>query len=138
MGSVLRFGVAGLNRGKLFVQAINRIPDCRVVAVCDQNPKALPAGEGVAGHTDYDKFIREPGLDVVAIVTPGPLHFQQASLALERGLHVLCETPCVYSVDEARRIVEIVQRTGVRYMLCEDYIWMGWVERLREWIDAGR
>jgi len=42
--------------------------------------------------------------DLVAVITPGPLHAPQSIAALEAGAHVLVETPNVYSADQAREI----------------------------------
>jgi predicted dehydrogenase len=132
----LRCGVAGLRRGRLFVEIFDGLPDCQIVAVCDINPKALADFSNLATHTDFGAFLGE-GLDVVAVVTPGPAHAEQSVRALEAGGHVLCETPCVYSLDEAAAVVDAVRRTGRKYMLAEDYIWTGWARALKAKAEAG-
>ena len=132
--SELRCGVAGLGRGRLFVDIFDRLEGCRTVAVCDADPRRLADFAHLAAHTDYDAFLGE-GLDVVAVITPGPVHADQSVRALDAGAHVLCETPCVYSVEEASAVVETVRRTGRKYMLAEDYIWRAWAAAL---IAAGR
>lgn len=126
----LRCGVAGLNRGRLFVEMLGKLPGCDMVAVCDTNPQALGEFSYLAAHTDYAAFLAE-GLDVVAVITPGPVHAEQSVRALEAGAHVLCETPCVYSLAEAREVVAAAARTGRKFMLAEDYLWMGWAEALK-------
>ena len=132
-----RWGVAGLGRGASFVQWLNAIDGCEVVAVCDANPNALTRFDAVPTYTDYGKFIDKSTLDAVAVITPGPEHADQALQALERGVHVLSETPCVYSIEEAKAIVDAVTRTGCRYMLAEDYVWLGWTQALRQIVDSG-
>jgi len=132
----LRCGVAGLVRGRLFLDIFERLPQCEMVAVCHSRPRPLPEYSHLAVHTDFGAFLAE-GLDVVAVVTPGPLHADQSIRALEAGTHVLCETPCVYSLDEAKAVVAAVRRTGRKYMLAENYIWLGWVEELKARADAG-
>jgi len=133
----LKCGVAGLGRGKLFVKRFEEIDGCEVTAVCDANPTALADHERYACYSDFGKFICESELDVVAIITPGPVHAEQSLMAMEQGVHVLCETPCVYSLDEAQSIVATVRRTGVKYMLSEDYLYMGHVQRWKEIVDSG-
>jgi len=98
----LRCGVAGLRRGRQFVDIL--------------------LGEG---------------LDVVAVITPGPVHAEQSVRALSAGAHVLCETPCVYSVEEARAVVAAARRAGRKFMLAEDYIWQGWAGAIKAQADAG-
>jgi len=122
--------VAGLRRGRLFVDLFNETDECEVVAVCDPVEKALEGFEGIAVHQDYDQFL-EAGLDIVAVITPGPAHAEQAILALQSGAHVLCETPCVYSIAEARAVVRACNESGKTFMLAEDYIWNGWAESIK-------
>ena len=133
-----RCGVAGLGRGRSFVDKLGQVPGCEVVAVCDSNEKALADYGSLACYTDYEEFIREAGLDVVAAITPGPVHAEQSVLAMENGAHVLCETPCVYSLEEAQQVVDTVRKTGLKYMLAENYVYMGWVEACQKLVDDGR
>jgi predicted dehydrogenase len=133
----VRCGVAGLGRGKLFVSILEKIPGCRVVAVCDPNPVVLGEFGRYKRCTDYDELL-DTGLDLVAVISPGPEHAAQSVKALGRGAHVLCETPCVYSVAEAEAVIRAVRRSGRKYMLAENYIWMGWFETLRQWHREGR
>ncbi len=133
----LRCGVAGLRRGKLFVKTLSAIEDCEVVAVCDPNPASFEDLSGPATHTDYGSFLDEK-LDIVAVISPGPVHADQSLQALERGANVLCETPCVYSLDEAQQIAAAVEKTGLKYMLAEDYIWSGWFVALQRMAAEGK
>lgn len=132
----LRCGVAGLGRGQAFVSAFNEIEACVMVAVCNRSPSALDAYPDLVTHTDYGEFLKED-LDIVAVVTPGPVHAEQSIQALEAGCHVICETPNVYSLDEAKSVIAAVKASGKKYMLAENYIWMGWVIELKKKIDDG-
>ena len=133
----LRCGVSGLRRGREFIQVLSALEDCEVVAACDPNPATFEGLSGIKTCTDYDEFVGQK-LDVVAVISPGPAHTEQSLKALEGGSHVLCETPCVYSLDEARSIVRLVRKTGLKYMLAEQYIWMGWCAALRRMVEEGK
>ena len=65
----LRCGVAGLGRGRSFVNWLNALPECEVVAVCDTKPQALEPFSGLKTFTDYEEFIWRSNLDVVAVIT---------------------------------------------------------------------
>ncbi len=135
--NTLRVGVAGLGRGRLFVDVLGGIDECEVVAVCAPREKALaPYRDRMAVHTEYDAFLGE-GLDIVAVITPGPVHAEQSVKAMRAGAHVLCETPCVYSLAEAREVVDAVRSTGKTFMLAEDYIWQGWSEHIKRKAEEG-
>ncbi len=114
---MLRVGVAGLGRGRLFVDLFSRTEGCEVVAVCDPVESALEPYGHLATHTDYESFLRER-LDVVAVITPGPLHAAQCVGAMVAAAQVLRETPCVYSI-------------------AEDYAWMGWAVNLKKKAQEG-
>ena len=132
----LRCGVVGLGRGKQFVRALSQIEGCEVVAVCDPNPATFK-DLSCRCFASYREFLDEP-LDIVAVISPGPVHAEQSLAALERGRHVLCETPCVYSVEEARAVVEAVRRTGLKFMLAENYIWMSWFAEVQGMAAEGK
>ena len=133
----LRCGVAGLRRGKQFVETLAATSGCKVVAACDPDPAAFEGLSGLDTFTDYDEFLDQK-LDVVAVISPGPVHAEQSLKAMERGAHVLCETPNVYSLDEARAVVKMVRKTGLKYMLAENVPWMGWAVGLRRLAQDGK
>ncbi len=133
----LRCAVAGLNRGAGFVMRLRQNPHCEVVAVCDTRAEKLAEHPGIAGFTDFQRMLDEVRPDVVAIITPGPLHAPQAMAALQAGAHVLVETPNVYSAGQAREIVDLVRERGLKYMLAENLVYMGWCQRLKTAVEDG-
>ena len=132
----LRVGVVGLGRGQMFVDLFREHADCEVVAVCDPVDQLLGTYSDIVATTSYDEFLAT-GPDIVAVVSPGPVHAEQSVKAMEAGAHVLCETPCVYSVEEAASVVETSKRTGRKCMLAEDYLWMGWAVKMKQMAADG-
>jgi len=132
----LRVGVVGLGRGQMFVDLFRERPDCEVVAVCDPVEQMLGKYSEIVATTSYDEFLATDP-DIVAVISPGPVHAGQSVKAMEAGAHVLCETPCVYSVDEATSVVETSEKTGRKYMLAEDYLWMGWAVKIKQMAEEG-
>jgi predicted dehydrogenase len=135
--ATLRCGIIGLGRGRLFFDKLRAVDGCQVVAVCDPREAALDPFRSLACYTDHEAMLDREQLDLVAVVSPGPAHAAQSIAALLRGAHVICETPCVYSLEEARAVVDAVRGTGLKYMLAEDYVYAGFVQRWREIIGAG-
>src|SRR6202043_1178425 len=58
-------------------------------------------------ETDETRTCGQYQLDGVIICSPTPRHHDQASLALERGLHVLCEKPLA---SDRTQIVDLIER----------------------------
>jgi predicted dehydrogenase len=70
--------------------------------------------------TDLKHAIEHPETDVVVVGLPNHLHEEAVTLAAEAGKAVLCTKPLARNVDEARRILEGVERTGVFAGYLED------------------
>ncbi|CAN5434122.1 N/A [soil metagenome] len=96
-----------------------QIPDCKVVALCDNNPAQVAAFKtkyfpDAAGYESYESLLASPPekLDGVVLVTPHSLHFEQCTAALKRGINVLVEKPMVTSSEHAYALWRTVKDTG--------------------------
>src|SRR5437868_134528 len=49
-------------------------------------------------------------IDFVMVTVPNHLHYKVARTFLERGIHVVCDKPMTFSLEEARALVELVER----------------------------
>jgi predicted dehydrogenase len=58
-------------------------------------------------------------LDFVHINSPIPDHAPMSIAALKAGKHVMCTVPMATSIDDCRKIVELVKKTGLKYMVAE-------------------
>jgi len=93
--------------------------DVELVGVCGLGPD-LPAvrdkfGFGMA--TESVDELLDSGIDAVVVSTPHDLHFDIASAALDRGLHVLCEKPMTLRSDQAWELVDKVERAGTHFIV---------------------
>ncbi len=60
-------------------------------------------------------------IDFVTIVTPNHLHFDIARTFLEAGIHVVCDKPMTYTLEEAEELVELVAKSGLVFALTHNY-----------------
>ena len=117
--SKLRIGLAGLGHGNTLLEANrpenDRLP-MRVTALCDTDESKLRAVsneyEIEDTTTDFYALIESKDIDIVGIYTPGPLHADQILAALDSGKHVMVTKSMVYTIGEAERVIEAVDRTG--------------------------
>jgi len=141
----LRVGVVGLRRGLAHVRSLLRLEKAELVAVADRNPayreraSALihAAGASCRVLTEYDELLHEK-LDAVVVATNGKLQVEHACMALEAGCHVLCEVPGMYTLAEAIRLRECVERTQRLYMLAENTCFYRYLPYWRKWILEDR
>ena len=65
------------------------------------------------GATPWEDLLGAvPGLDVLAVATPDPLHTPAILAALDHGAHVISEKPLCLRLTEADRILETARRAG--------------------------
>ena len=88
--------------------------------------------------TDWKEVVRRSDIDLVDIVTPGDSHAEIAIAAAQAGKHVFCEKPLANTVAEAERMVEAVQKAGVRNMVAFNYRRVPAIAYARQLIDEGR
>ena len=69
---------------------------------------------GVADCSSMDELLDR--VDAVYVATPHLSHYAIIRQALERGKHVLCETPMVLNGDEARELYQLAEQQGCMLM----------------------
>ncbi len=77
-------------------------------------------------------------IDLVSIVTPNYLHFEQATAALNAGFHVVMDKPMTMTLDEAVQLRETVKKTGRVFALTHAFATNAMVKLARDLIAAGR
>lgn len=109
-------------RGREFGQALGVAPER-----CYPDYASLFAGEAA----------REDGIEAVSIATPNNTHFAICRAALNAGLHVVCEKPLCFTVEEADELEQLSREkqkiVGVTY----GYAGHQLVHQAREMIAEG-
>ncbi|MCL6608346.1 MAG: Gfo/Idh/MocA family oxidoreductase [Geminicoccaceae bacterium] len=149
----IRLGMVGGGQGA-FIGAVHRMAarlDDRfeLVAGClsgdPQRARASAAELGLDPDRSYDDFEsmarREArlarGIEAVAIVTPNHLHAPVARAFLRRGIHVICDKPLTTSLREARRLRELVARSGCVFVLTHNYTAYPMIRQARAMVAEG-
>ncbi|MEE4625188.1 Gfo/Idh/MocA family oxidoreductase [Pseudomonas alliivorans] len=93
-------------------------------------------------YSDYLRLIeqearRPDGIEALSVATPNGTHFSITKAALEAGLHVVCEKPLCFTLEEAETLKEIAKANqrivGVTY----GYAGHQLIEQARQMIAAG-
>jgi predicted dehydrogenase len=86
-------------------------------------------------YGSYEELLADPDVDAIYNPLPNQLHVPWTIKAAEAGKHVLCEKPLSLTVAEARTLLEVRERTGVKigeaFMIRSYTQWL----RLRELLD---
>jgi predicted dehydrogenase len=86
-------------------------------------------------YGSYEELLADPDIEAVYNPLPNHLHVPLSIKAAEAGKHVLCEKPLALSVAEARELLAVRDRTGVRiqeaFMVRTHPQWLAIAELLR-------
>jgi predicted dehydrogenase len=89
-------------------------------------------------YGSYEELLADPEIDAVYNPLPNNLHVPWSIQAAEAGKHVLCEKPISMTVADARRLLGVRDRAGVKigeaFMVRTHPRWL----RTRELVHAGR
>jgi predicted dehydrogenase len=122
-GDEISVGIMGLGaQGRTLLRnliALHETRNIRLVSLCDVWSKPLDravrqgSNDGYDMSTvdltdDYRRVLERDDIDAVVIATPDFSHFQIASEAISAGKDIYLEKPMTFTLEEARRLREIV------------------------------
>jgi len=84
------------------------------------------------------KLPADQRIDFVSVVTPNHVHFGPSKMALENGFHVIVEKPIAFSLDEAKVLRKLVQKTGLILGLTHTYTGYPLVKEARQMVATGK
>lgn len=94
-----------------------------IAAICDVTPSRLKEmGDkyGVAPehrYRDYNEMLANEDLQAVSVCVPNKFHFEAAAAAVKSGCDLLLEKPVVLTMDEARRMRQLLKKHPVKFMV---------------------
>jgi predicted dehydrogenase len=139
---MLRVAIIGCGKiADQHVLALQRIPDCGVVAACDR--ESLMAQQIAQRFRiprvfdDATEMLRLAKPDVVHITTPPQSHSTLAMECLEAGNHVYLEKPFTVTADEAQRLLECAADRKLLVAAGHNYQFTREMCRLRQLVAEG-
>lgn len=80
---------------------------------------------------------REDKIDFVCIVTPNATHYEIAKTFLEHGIHVVCEKPLCFTVEQAEELKELAGKKNLFFAVTYTYSGYGMVKQARKLVRDG-
>lgn len=136
---IIRVGVVGVGRGQSFIRGASELTGMKLAAICDtwkERLKTIGQKEKVATYTDYDRFL-EHDMDAVVLANYFHEHAPFAIKALDAGKHVMSECACNATLAEGVELCRKVEKTGLIYMLAENYPYTKFNLEMRRLYRAG-
>ncbi len=133
--------IIGLGFGAEFIPIYQHHPNANVYAICRRDDvERNKVGDALGIEKRYAKYedvLADPDVDFVHINSPIPDHAWMSLEALKAGKHVMCTVPMATTVDECRQIVELVQETGLKYMMAETVVYSREFLFIKELFEKG-
>jgi predicted dehydrogenase len=115
---------------------------CEIAAIASRHlAKARSAAATLKigkSYGSYEELLADPEIEAIYNPLPNHLHVPWSIKAMEAGKHVLCEKPIALDAAEARTLVPVRDRAGVKigeaFMVRTHPQWL----RTKELIDQGR
>jgi len=135
--SKLQVGIIGAGFiGRQHIEAIRRIPNTEVVAICEHNADVarIIADEFGVKHSfgNVDEMIVKVELNVVHNCTPSNMHYELNQKILNAGIHLFCEKPLTLTSTESAELVTLVQSRGLKAGVNFNYRHNAMVEEIKE------
>src|SRR5258707_1317481 len=147
----LRAGIVGGGQGS-FIGAVHRIAvelDGQAEVVAGAMSADAGRAESSArawylqrSYTSYrDMALTEAGLadgiDFVMVTVPNHLHYPVVRAFLEQGIHVVCDKPMTFNLEEARELVQLVEQKKLIFALTHNYTGYPAVRHARHLVSSG-
>jgi predicted dehydrogenase len=139
---MVKLGVVGGRRGRVYREAARALPAVHVEAVCDVDEAELEfwrrEAPDVRQFGRLEDLLADDDITAIYLATPAPDHARHAIACLRAGKHVLCEIPALLSLEDAPALVAAVESSGCVYMLAENYCYIPEVRVVRRLCDEER
>ncbi len=110
----IRLGLIGCggNMQRAHLPRLKADGEVEIIGVADPDDsqaKALMAewGSEVAYYNDFRLLVRNEDLDAMLISSPHALHYEQARMSLQKGLHVLIEKPLTIASRQTKSLISL-------------------------------
>jgi len=138
----IRVAIAGAGTvTRHHLPAWSRRPQVEVVAICARhlgNAENRAAEFNIpATYDDVTVMLDREKPDVLDIATHPEFHREQAIMAADRGIHILCQKPMTPNLTESERLVADVGER-VRFMVHENWRFRPQYRQAAEWLKSGR
>lgn len=135
--------------GKAHSNAFKKIPYMmyppaaipRLVGIAGRNETAVTEAAKRYGYenayTDWRDMIANDDVDVFDNGGPNDAHAEPTIAAAEAGKHVFCEKPLGRTAEEAKAMLDAVEKAGVKHMVAFNYRFVPAIVQARKLIESG-
>ncbi|MBZ0294920.1 MAG: Gfo/Idh/MocA family oxidoreductase [Anaerolineae bacterium] len=114
----------------------------RLVGVAGRNETAVTEAARRYGYehayTRWQDLVENPDVQVFDNGGPNDAHAEPSIAAAQAGKHVFCEKPLARTAEEAKTMLDAVQKAGVKHMVAYNYRFVPAIVLARNLISSGQ
>lgn len=142
MKNQLKIGVVGCGYwGPNLIRNFNNLEGCHLKAICDTTESRLAHMSKLYPHVeterDYEQFLKNSGVDAVAIATPVRFHHKMAKASLLAGKHTFIEKPMASSSAQCQELISIAKEKKLTLMVGHTFLYSEVVRKIKKIVDSG-
>jgi predicted dehydrogenase len=135
--------------GKAHSNAFKKIPYMmyppaaipKLIAIAGRNEEAVAEAArryGYEGYyTDWRDMLADDRVQLFDNGGPNDAHAEPCIAAAEAGKHVFCEKPLARTAEEAKTMLDAVEKAGVKHMVAYNYRFVPAIRQIRKLVDSG-
>ena len=120
---MMQVGIIGAGfMGRTHGDAYKKLDDVRIAGIASRGQeKAQKFADDYdcPNYPEAEALIAHSDVDIIDICLPTYLHEKYVTMAASYGKHVICEKPFALSMDAANRMLEVVEKAGVKFMIAQ-------------------
>lgn len=118
---MISFGMIGTNFiSDRFIASGSLLTNFSVQAICSrqlETAEAFAQKHGIPHcYTNVEEMLDSGHIQALYIASPTSLHAHYAKIALQKGIHVLCEKPVTSNSKELKELIQLAQKHSVLFM----------------------
>ena len=139
----IKIGIIGVGRmGQIHLDNLmQKFSEVDVIAISDINEEARQWAEKYSiskFYSDYQDLISDQEINTVVICSPTNQHAENIIKAAKEGKNIFCEKPMDLSIQTATKVLQIVEKSGVKFMLGFNRRFDPNFMKIKSLIDAGK
>jgi predicted dehydrogenase len=113
----------------------------KLVALCGRDEEAVAGVASRFGYegyyTDWRQMLEDDRIKLFDNGGPNNIHAEPCIAAAEAGMHILCEKPLSLTAEEAKAMLDAVNKARVKAMVAFNYRFVPAVRQARDLIASG-
>tara|TARA_A100001037_G_C15152497_1_gene640415 strand:+ start:4912 stop:5946 length:1035 start_codon:yes stop_codon:yes gene_type:complete len=69
---------------------------------------------GTREASSFEEFLKDDEIEAIILTTPNYAHREHIQAISEAGKHIYCEKPIAHNLEDSKRIVDIISKSGVK------------------------